>query len=245
MADYKTGLEVLLAYLDYPSTIEGINDSFKKRLKEKYSIEFIPPRYSINLVTIPQEHPLGGTMNNWSNLASVDAIDARDIVRNLPFNDYRMIFFPSMPLKDYSENFMRMNLSTMNSEPLIPHIKRHEYKHIMNHAIPYNIANLFAIKQYNKYRSDAKFTDLRDPYYLEKVGEDTKNWLDNPMRRLPTPYMRNGWHYYDSRRQVLKTIIDDLDRKLDDGENEENLYYTNIPLEDDWLNLYGWFIPEM
>jgi hypothetical protein len=65
------------------------------------------------------------------------------------------------------------------------------------------------------------------------------------MRQLPLPYMGNGLYYYHNRRQMLKTIIDDLDWKLDNGENEENLYYTNVPLEDDWLNVYGWFLPEM
>ena len=245
MADYKTTLDALLAFLNYPSTIEEINESFKKRLKERYSIEFIPPNYVTNLVTTTREHPLGGSMNNWSDLASVDAINVWDIVRNLPFDDYRMVFVPNMPLMDYGKNLMRMNLSTMNSESLIPYIKRHEYKHIVNHAIPYNIANLFAIKRYNKYQSEEEFTDLKDPYYLDMVAKDTKNWLDSPMRQLPLPYMGNGLYYYHNRRQMLKTIIDDLDWKLDNGENEENLYYTNVPLEDDWLNVYGWFLPEM
>lgn len=227
----------------YPSTIEGINSSFAQKLKQRYSIEFVPPKYTEHYVLAPEEHPNGGPMFNWSKTASVDMIDPADIVKNLPVQDFIFTWDPKLKITDYKNNIMRMYLNPSNQD-LLPHIRRHEYKHMVNHSIPYNLTHIYATKRYNNMRDRQFFRTPNDPEHLQILTKDVGKWLDSPMKQLPLPFM-GKIKYNDTRREIMGRLTRDLDNKLDRHENEENLYYTNVPLDDDWLSIYGWFIPDM
>lgn len=228
----------------YPSTIEGINALFGNKLEQRYKVKFIPPRYTVHFVLNTANHPNGGQMNNWSRLASADDINHLRIVQNLRAKDFMYTFDPKLKLEDYGKNEMEMFVNPFNYR-MLPYVKRHEYKHIVNHAVPYNIANLYAIKKYNQMRDWGYFKNPTDSLHQEILADSVKKWLDSPMRQLPLPFMGNGINYYHTRRQILKRLTTDLDKKLDRHENEQNLYYTNVPLDDDWLSIYGWFLPDM
>ena len=228
----------------YPSSIDGINNQFAQKLKQRYSIEFVPPRYTEHYVLSPQEHPNGGSMFNWSKTASVNMIKASDIVKSLPVQDFMLIWDPKLKLTDYKNNSMRMFLNPFNHK-MLPYIRQHEYKHMVSHSIPYNIAYIYATKKYNDMRDHHFFKIPNDPDHLQFLTDSLKNWLDSPMKQLPLPFVGHGINYYNTRRQILGRLINDLDQKLDRYEKEQNLYYTNIPLDDDWLSIYDWFLPDM
>ncbi len=242
MADLFPNNQYTHAFI--PSTIDGINTTFGHRLQQEYDIKFIPPQYTVQYVLVPGNHPLGGQMNNWSRNASVDDINPSDIVRNLPIQNFMQTFDPKLKMEDYRYNNTQMFLDPSNQR-MLPYIKRHEYKHAVNHAIPYNILNICAIKNYNRMRNMGYFRNPTDSTHLLILTNHVNEWLDSPMRKIPLLFMGNGINYNHSRRQILKRLTTDLDYKLDSHENEQNLYYTNVPLENDWLNEYGWFLPDM
>jgi hypothetical protein len=183
-------------------------------------------------------------MFNWSKTASVNMIKASDIVKSLPVQDFMLIWDPKLKLTDYKNNSMRMFLNPFNHK-MLPYIRRHEYKHMVSHSIPYNIAYIYATKKYNDMRDHHFFKIPNDPDHLQFLTDSLKNWLDSPMKQLPLPFVGHGINYYNTRRQILGRLINDLDQKLDRYEKEQNLYYTNIPLDDDWLSIYDWFLPDM
>lgn len=57
--------------------------------------------------------------------------------------------------------------------------------------------------------------------------------------------LRDSFGKKKYRQQRLVRFINDLDKKLDSLENEENLDYVNASIENDLLNGYGCFLGDM
>jgi hypothetical protein len=242
MAKYNLSDFVLGTPLS-PISIRQIDETLGKSLNERYSLVFRAPKYKIQYVTQPKPHPLGGSMENWSEFAKPENMDYVDIAER--------IIIQGIPLPKIDKLTMHPDIPgmTMFLNPLnyrdFPYIKPHEYKHITTRAIPHNLAYIYGQKLYNRMKSNGHFLKGVDIDSMLMLARGIEKWLNSNANRviLPAGPLRFNWK--EKRIERMRRLMDSIDKKLDDYEQQDNLYYRSLPLYDDWNRFYDEFLLDM
>lgn len=222
--------------------MEELRDTFGQKLFDRYHITFFAPRIHEELVPYFTRHPFGGIMNNWSEFPSVASINYDELAQRI-INHHRFDpnFRPSTDKKFQSEFY----LSTMNLLYLIPYIKRHEYNHVLAHSIPASLAHIYGQKKYQQMYRDGYFKHPDEPYDKWILSGEIEDWMNGKYKPTGLECLLHKTIKNETRQQRLVRFVNDLDKKLDSLENEENLDYVNVSIENDLLNGYGCFLGDM
>lgn len=243
MADYTQFIDKAAQSYRRYVTIESLIKSFEKKMKDRFSIRFIPPTFDTKYVAWQGNHPYGGKMDNWSRFPRVDGIEYKDMANIIKRNN---LFTPLI------ENFtthpetpqMMMYLNT-----LAPHlhslIRVHEFEHMITHKIPFDLVYIYAQKKYNQMVNEGFFRGDDQALSNWLLAENIKSWMKASAKQDPL-FCRDGQlRFDDTRIAKMKQLVDKLDRKIDEDENQETIFYTSTPLDDDWINFYDCFISDI
>lgn len=242
MPDYSSFFGSMVSSYRRPRTMEKLRDSFGQKLFERYHIKFLAPKITEELAPYFMQHTFGGIMNNWSYHPSVASIDydnlAERIIKGHRYdNKYQPSTDPNFQSKFY--------LSTINPFYLIPYIKRHEYNHALAHSIPASLAHIYGQKKYHQMYQDGYFRYPDESYDKWILSGEIADWMNGKYRPTGLECLLLKTVENETRQERLIRFVNDLDKKLDSLETEENLDYVNASIENEMLNGYGCFLEDM
>lgn len=231
MSDFSHYLYNLAHNYGCPRDIPSIKNSFKKKLQERLGIRFIEPTfdYYSGLFSLP--HPSGKEkMFNWLIDSSYGNLNTQEMA-NMIIDQNQ--FLPQTTLTTHPSLKMKMYLESLGSPYYTQYKKGHEFKHSLIYSLPYNIAYIYGLKQFNNKNASWNESGYSDTIKKFLLSHEINNWLD----------LKENSNY--SMRDFLYGDVRDFNQKLDDAENETNLLYHCSDMEEPLLDAYNFYIGQM